>query len=227
MALSQFFVFNANNFVNGQARLLYSQLTGASTDVAVPANPASLFLQKSPYTPATGWVDVGGTSSPPLYSRDLKVNEWKIQQKLASVLNIPQEVVRTIKIPAAEFARADLLGLFENGPAEIAITASSGAWRPQNQQPFGQFTDLNQYRVAIAAFQPLGAGTVNEGAGATRPLLVTQVFYRCSIYAENVQVKYGIGEMVTADVTLRLYAEPGQPQNSEYGCYFFETAGAL
>lgn len=227
MSLSQFFVFDANNFVNGQARLLYSQLTGASTDVAVPVTPDKVFLQKSPYTPATGWVDVGGTSAPPEYSRDLKLNEWKIQQTVSAVLMVPQENVRTIKIPAAEFARADLLQMFENGPATVATTAVAGTVRPQNQQQFGQFTDLNQYRVAIAAFQPLEAGNVNEGSGVTRPLLVTQVFYRCSVHAENVQVKYGIGEMVTADVTLQLYPEPGQPQNAEYGTYFFEQAGAL
>ena len=227
MSLSQFFVFNSANFVNGQARVLYSQLTGASTDVAVPASPDKIFLQKSPYTPATGWVDVGGTSAAPEYSRDLKVNEWKVQQKLSAVLSVPQETVRTVKIPAAEFARADLLQMFENGPAQIAVVAVSGTVRAQAQQQFGQFTDLNQYRVALAAFQPLESGTVSEGTGVTRPLLVTQVFYRCSINAENVAVKYGEGEMVTADVTLQLYPESGQPQNAEYGTYFFETAGTL
>jgi len=227
MALSQFFPFTTANFVNGQARLLYSQLNGNSADVAVPVSPVSVFGQKSPYTPAAGWVDVGATHMPPEYSRDLKTNEWKIQQKISAVLMVPAETIRTVKIPAAEFARADLMQMFENGPAANVIAAVAGTNRPFSQQQFGQYTDLNQYRVALACFQPLGSGVVNEGAGGNRPILVTQVFYRCSLHAENVMVKYGLGDMVTADVTLQLFPEPGQPQNAEYGAYFFESAGTI
>ena len=39
---------------------------------------------------------------------------------------------------------------------------------------------------------------------------MVQVFNRVSIAAENVSVTYQIGEMVTADITLKCYAEPGQ-----------------
>ena len=40
-------------------------------------------------------------------------------------------------------------------------------------------------------------------------------------------VTYGMGDMVSADITLKCYAEPGQPQNQEHGTYFFEEAGIL
>ncbi len=233
MSLSQFFVFNEANFVNGQARLLYSKLSnGALTDQPVPTDISKIFAMDSPYAPiatpssASPWVDVGGTSAPPVYDRNLTVNEWKVQQQLTAVLQVPQEVVRTIKIPAAEFARADLIGMFENGPAQTAVAPATDV-SAQQVQPFGQFTDLLQYRIALAAFQPLEAGVVTEAGGATRPRLVVQTFYRCSIMAENVSVTYGIGDMVSADVTLKCYAEPGQPQNSEYGAYFFEAAGSI
>lgn len=233
MSLSQFFTFSNNNFVNGQARMLFSKLgNGTLTDQAVPTSIASIYAMKTPYAPSAAsgfspWVDVGATSVPPVYDRNVALNEWKIQQILTPVLMVPLEIVRTIKIPAAEFARADLLGLFENGPAQGAVAPTTGI-SAQATQPFGQFTDLLQYRVALAAFQPLESGTVYESAGGnTRPRMVVQVFYRCSIMAENVSVTYGQADMVSADVTLKCYIEPGQPQNAEYGSYFLEAAGTI
>ena len=226
MSLSEFFVFDETYFVNGQGRILISEL-GTDADVAVPVGPVDIFEQVSPYTPKTGWVDLGATSAAPVYDRGVAINEWKIQQQLTAVLLVPQEITRTIKMPAAEFARADLLQMFENADAPTAVAAAVGA-SAYSAAPFGQFTDLNQYRIALACFQPLEAGAVDEGAGGTsRPRMVTQVFYRCSLMAENVTVTYGMGDMVSADITLKCYAEPGQPQNKEHGTYFFEEAGVL
>lgn len=233
MSLSQFFTFDPTNFVNGQARLLFSKLgNGALTDAAVPTDISKVFAMESPYAPialpttVSPWVDIGATHAPPQYDRNVTENEWKIQQRLTPVLLVPQEIVRTVKIPFAEFARADLLGLFENGPAQTAVAGATDI-SAQAVQSFGQFTDLLQYRVAVAMFQPLEAGVVTEAGGGTRPRLLVQTFYRCSVMAENVAVLYGQGDMVSADVTLKCYAEQSQPQNSEYGAYFLEAAGTI
>jgi hypothetical protein len=233
MSLAQFFDFDETHFVNGQARLLYSKLSnGALTDVAVPAGPADIFAQVSPYDPVTDtvhspWVDVGGTSAPPVYDRGFTANEWKVQQQLTEVLTIPNAVTHTVKVPAAEFARADLLSMFQNGPAAGTVASATGT-SAFATQPFGQFTSLNQYRLALAAFMPQEAGNVVEGTdGPVRPRLVVQVFNRVSIAAENVSVTFGLGDMVTADITLKCYVEPGQPQNEEYGCYYIEDAGTI
>ena len=233
MSLAEFFTFDGTNFVNGQVRVLVSKLgNGTLTDQPVPTDISKVFAMKSPYTPVTGsafspWVDVGATHAPCVYDRGLTVIEWKIEQRLTAVELVPQEVIRQIKIPAAEFARADLIGLFENGPAQNAIIAATGV-SAQEQQPFGQFTDLTRYRVALAAFLPLDAGVVYESAGGpTRPRLMVQAFYRCTLTAENVSVTYSKGEMVTADLTLRTYPEPGQTQNAEGGSYWFEAAGTI
>jgi hypothetical protein len=226
MSLDQFFVFDETYFVNGQGRLLFSEL-GTDSDVAVPAGPVDIFAQVSPYAPATGWVDLGATNAPPVYDRDVALTEWKIQQILTPVLEIPQAITRTIKMPAAEFARPDLLQMFENADAPTAVAAATGA-SAYAAAPFGQFTDLNQYRVALACFQPLEAGAVVEGTdGPVRPRLVVQVFYRCSLTAESVSVTYEQAGMVAADITLKCYPEPDQPQNQEHGTYFFEDAGTI
>jgi hypothetical protein len=226
MSLEQFFVFDETYFVNGQGRILFSKL-GTDLDVAVPAGPVDIFDQVSPYTPKTGWVDLGGTTAPPVYDRGVALNEWKVQQQLTAVLMVPQEITRTIKLPAAEFARPDLLEMFENADAPTVVAAAAGT-SAFSAVPFGQFTDLNQYRVALACYCPLEAGTVQEGAtGPLRPKMVVQVFNRASLTAENVTVTYGMGDMVSADITLKCYPEPGAAQNQEHGSYFFEEAGIL
>jgi hypothetical protein len=230
--LAQFFEYNSQNFVNGQARVLYSQLSnGALTDQAVPADLSAIFGMVSPYDPlATSgyspWVDIGGTQAAPEDGRDVALTEWKIQQLLVAVELIPNEVVHTVKISAMEVARADLLGIFENGPAENVI--SSGANKSaQEQQYFGQFTNLNQYRVAIVACMPLSAGVVTEPTGATRPRFFGKVFNRCTIAAENVSLTWEIAQPLHCDISLRCYIEPGAEQNEEYGAYYIESAGTI
>lgn len=230
-ALSQFFTFTEANFVNGQARLLYS-LLGTSSDVSVPASPVDIFEQVSPYTPASGWVDLGGISTPPQYSSGRTLNEWKVQQQMSAVKRVPTDLTRTVKFTAAEVKRADILQMFENASQARSIAAVTGtsdatAASAFSAVDFGQYADLNEYRFAIAAFQPQDAGTVVEPGGASRPCLVVQVLKRVSLDTENSTSNWGIGEMVTGDITLKCLPEPGADQNTEHGTYFFETAGTI
>lgn len=234
MSYSDFFEFTAANMVNGQARVLYSLLSnGALTDVPVPQTIADIIAMLSPYDPVqtsnySPWDDIGGTSAPPEDSRQLSMNEWKVQQQYTAVLMVPNEIVHTVKIPAIEVARADILQLFENGGSEVDIDAVTDA-SAQVQQWFGQFTDLNLYRVAIIGFAPREAGVVYEGSSDTvgRARMFCKVFHRCSISAENVSLTWEIGQPLHVDVTLRCYVEPGQDQNQEYGSYLIEDAGTI
>lgn len=234
MAIAEFFEFDETNFVNGQARLLFSKLgNGSLTDVAVPTSPASVFTQEqaTSYAPiATSgispWVDLGGLTTPPEYGIARTINQWKVQQQIASVKGVPSEVVRTVKFTAAEFVRSDILQMLENGAATASVASGTGH-SAFTQSPFGQFTDLTQYRFCIAAFQPLDAGKVTESDGTVRPKLVVQVLNRCAVDAQNSQVSYAIGEMLVADLTLRLYPEPGESQNAEQGAYYIEAAGTI
>lgn len=232
MSLATFFEVNIANLVNGQARVLFSELSnGTLTDQPVPtAGIQSIFAMETPYAPVavsgtSPWVDFGGTAAPPESGRNLTINEWKVQQQYTPLLMVPGEVEHTIKIPAIEVARADILGMVENGPAVAAISAGSH-YSAQQLQAFGQFTDLLQYRIAIASFMPLKAGAVTEPSG-TRPRLFVQFFNRCSISAENVPLNWEIGQPLHCDVTLKCYVEPGAAQNNEYGGYLIESVGTL
>lgn len=232
--IAGFFVFDETHFVHGQARILFSKLgNGSLTDQAVPASPADIFAQEqaSGYDPMTPtgyspWVDLGGTTTPPEYGIARTINNWRVQQQIAAVKAVPSEVVRTIKFTFAEFNRTDLLQLLENAGAAQSVSSATGH-SAFTQIPFGQFTDLNEYRFAIAAFMPLDAGSVNESDGTVRPRLVVQACYRCAVDAANSTVAYALGEEIAPELTLRLYPESGQDQNQEQGSYFIEAAGTI
>lgn len=227
--VAQFFPFDESHLAGGQARILFAPIT----NTPVPASPADIFEQETPYTPKSGgtgltayaWEDFGATAAPLEYGRNLTVNEWKIQQQTSAVLEDPQEVVRTLKIPMAEF-RPDLIQLLENAPEVAAIAAAAGS-SAFNAVGFGSVSDLTQYRVAYAIVRPKEAGIVVESGGNERGRLLVQAAYRCSVSAENVSITFGLSEMASADLTLKLYPEPGQPQGQEYGSWFDEVAGTI
>jgi hypothetical protein len=232
-SLATFFEVNKQNFVNGQTRVLISQLSnGSLTDQPVPSDGIqTIFAMETPYAPVatTGtspWVDIGGTAEGIDDARELAINEWKVEQQLTAILLVPGEVVHSVKIPMMEVARTDLLYLFENASTTTAIT-ESGSHSAQSGVPFGQFTDLNQYRVCLAGFMPLEAGTVTESSGGTRPRFFVKYFNRCSLSAETTTLDWKIAQPLHADVTLRAYLEPGQSQNQEIGGYLIETADTL
>lgn len=230
MPLSQFFQFNEDNFVNGQARVLFSPLTGITEPVPVPGSIADIISMVSPYTPVAGsagsWYDVGGTDSPPSYEFQPSFNEWKVQQQIMAVEIVPTEAVRSVKFEAVEFLRTDLAQMFENAGAPDSVSAETNA-SAQEQIYFGQFTDVNQYRVAIICYATQEAGLVLEGeAGPSRPPFVCQVYNRCSINAGGT-LSFALGEMVKYPIELKLYPEPGAAQNQEAGCYLFEQPGTI
>lgn len=231
MALSQFFQFDEANFVNGQARVLFSPLDGVTDPVPVPTTIADIFSMVSPYeavasSSAGTWYDVGGTDAPPAYTFTPSFNEWKVQQQIMAVELVPTEAIRKVKFEAVEFARSDLLQMFENAGAPTSVAAVTGA-SAQEAIAFGQFSDINQYRVAVAAFLTAEGGLVTEGTGGpTRPRLVVQVFNRCSVDTGG-NIDYSLGNMVKLPLELKLYPEPGAPQNQEAGVYFIEEAGVI
>lgn len=229
--LAQFFEFDETKVANGQGRILFSPLTGTD-DTAVPTGIEDIIGMVSPYAPKTStstgnWFDVGATAAPAEYSRQVSLNEWKIQQQLTSILRVPNEVVRTFKLALAEFTRSDLVAMFENATVQSAVSSGTGK-SAQELIAFGQFTDLLQYRVAIIGFQPLECGVVTEGSsGPTRPRMWCQFFNRVSVDADAQSINFGIGEMVSVPITLKCYPEPSANQNAEHGGYFFEAAGTI
>lgn len=230
--MGQFFPFDPTHLAGDQARILFAPL---SEPVPVPANIPDVFNPNDPYAPkalvgvgAYAWEDFGATQAPLDYSRDLAVTEWKIQQQTTAVLEEPSAVNRTVKIPMAEF-RPQLIQLFENAPEVTALAAAAG-YSAADKIPFGTFADIAQYRVAYATKRPKEAGTVTEtvaSGGKVRGRILMQVLYRCQISAENLQIQFGLGEMAHADITLKLFPEPGQTEGEEYGFWVDEHAGVI
>lgn len=232
MALANFYEYNIDNFVEGSSRLLYSILqNGTLENQPIPANIAEVFATESPYDPVTTsgfspWVDLGALTAPPEFVQTPSVNNVKIQQQIATVLQIPTELVDTVKFQAAELSRIDILQMLHNAGASSSVASGSG-YVASTALPFGQFTDLTQYRLAIAVPLVSEAGLVTESGGATRPRLLVQVLNRGSLDASATTLTYARGEIVSAELTFRLLPEPGALQNQELGVWFEESVGTI
>lgn len=224
--LDQFFVFDEANFINGQGRVLYSPLD-VTDPVSVPASIADVFKMTSPYDPITGWYDLGATTAAPEYSSGRAVNQWKVQQQLATVKFVPTEITRTLKLQIGEISQEALLEMFENA-TETGTVSSGTDVSAQDVVYFGQYTDLLEYRFAVATFAPQDAGNVVEGTdGPTRPMLRVWTFNRCSLIADASTISFEIGDMVEANLTLQCLPEPSADQNEEHGQVFLEEAGTI
>lgn len=232
MSLANFYEFDVSKFVEGQARLLYSRLeNGSLTDAPVPAKIADIFATVSPYAPvapsgSSPWVDLGALTAPPEFSQSPSINNVKIQQQIATVKQIASELVDTVKFQVAELARTDILQLLHNAGASSSVGSGSG-YVASTKQPFGQFTDLNEYRFAIAVHLVSEAGAVTESVGVTRPRFFVQVLNRCSLDASATNLTYELGQIVSAELTYRLLPEPGAAQNEEFGTYWEESVGTI
>lgn len=232
MSLANFYEFNVDNFIDGQARLLYTKLgNGALTDQPVPAKINDIFASESPYAPVatsgtSPWVDLGALTAPPEFSQSPSINNVKIQQQIATVLQIASELVDTVKFQVAELARTDILQMLHNAGPSSSVSSGSG-YLASTKQPFGQFTDLNQYRFAIALHLVSEGGLVTEPGALTRPRFFVQVLNRCSLDASATNLTYELGQIVSAELTYRLLPEPGAAQNEELGVYFEEGTGTI
>lgn len=216
------FPFNQNNLQGGATRILYAPITQA-----VPTVLTSVILSSTPYTAATGWVDVGATSVPMTYDQALTVAGYKIEQETTNLLEEPTEFVRTIKLGMAELHPANLQ-IVENAPTVTAVVAGIAAsgLNASTTVGVGTVTDLTVYRVAFIAQKSLQQGAVVE---ATKSRGRFEVFfaYRASLTTNTASISYGKGSLAHAPLTLKLFPESGQPSGQDYGKWIDESAGTL
>lgn len=225
MAVTGLLPYDINNLLAGAARVLIGD---AAAPPAVPAKINDVISIKSSgtYLPTTGWIDIGATADASAYSRDLAVEEYRIEQSTGPVLQDVTETNRAIRVQMAEL-KPEHLQIIENAPAITTITAVAGTNTAQKAVKFGTIIDLVGRRVAFVGKRAQQSGVVNEGAGVTRGRFVVVVLYNCLISADTAEISVGKGNLAQAPVTFRAYPEGTQPSGQEYGVWFDEQAGAI
>lgn len=213
------FPYDVNEIADGPIRCMYAPITEP-----LPNDLGDLVDQTDPYDPAGGFVDFGATGGPMQVARNITSAAYNIQQTTTAVLERITEVTRAATVNVAEL-RPDIVAMIEEGlAADVAAAAGLSA---HSKVTFGNIEDLTQYRMAFLGRRSKSQGVVVEPGGVERGRLFAYVAYRVQLQAENLQLGFAEGDMANADVTFKLYPEPGQAAGAEHGVWLFEDAGTL
>jgi hypothetical protein len=217
------FPYDIAELADGPIRCMFAPVAATK-----PATLKDIFAQSTPYAPAgTGankWVDFGATAGPWTHSRNLTTAAYNIQQTTQAVRERVTEVIRTSQVNIAEI-RPDIMAMVEEstGVDDVAGATGSGA---HSKVPVGNIEDLTQYRMAFIGRRGKDQGVVTE-AGTTRGRHFGFVAYRAQLSADNFQLGLAEGDLGNANVTFRLYPEPGEASGEEHGFWIFEDSGTL
>jgi len=213
--------FDLTALAAGAVRVIVHPIT-----TAIFHNPSGAFLQVAPYTPTTGGVDLGATTGPATYDRNLTVQSYKIEQSTAVVLETPLESIRQIHIPMGQLTPANI-GMFENSAAIGTVAAATGHSAFATLAA-GDVTDLTAYRVTIVGMRQKSQGLVTETGGVTtRGRFYGLIAFRATMTADNGTVSFGANALASMTVTLKLYPEPGEVQGQDQVIWFDEAAGLI
>jgi hypothetical protein len=116
------------------------------------------------------------------------------------------------------------------GPSTGVDTVASGSGKGATKKvPVGNIEDLTQYRMAFVGRRGKDQGIVTEPApGAkVRGRMFAFVAYRAQLTADNLQLGFAEGDLANANVTFKLFPEPGQASGEEHGFWIFEDAGTF
>jgi len=216
------FPYDVAELADGPIRCMFAPIS-----VALPGDLSDIFDQVDPYDPDTDWVDFGATAGPWTHSRNLTTAAYNIQQTTQAVRERVTEVIRTSQVNVAEI-RPDIMAMVEESPGVDDLPAASGVGA-HSKVPVGNIEDLTQYRMAFIGRRGKDQGVVTEpGTGAkVRGRHFGFIAYRAQLSADNFQLGLAEGDLGNANVTFRLYPEPGQAAGEEHGYWVFEDAGTF
>jgi hypothetical protein len=214
------FPYDIDNLLGGAVRVLYAPST-----VAVPTNIADVIEMVAPYTPKTGWLDLGATRDGFSYSRGFDVEGYEIQQVAGPILEEVTDITRTVTASAAEFT-PEILRILEEAGTPGAQAAAAGI-SAQEILKFGGFTTTTKYRIAFISRRHKGSGLVTEPGGATRGRFVMGAAYNAQMTADETEIEQEKGTLSAFGLTFRMFPEPGQTEGQEYGLWAFENIGTI
>lgn len=223
MAVTGALPYDITNLLGGGARVLLSDDEEAALP-AIPADYTDIFSPLTPYTPETGWIDVGATTEGSGYSRGIESDGYEIEQSAGLIFEEITEVNRQLSVTMGEL-RPDLIKVFENA-SSIGTIAEAVGKPAQKSVKFGAFSTLDVRRVALVGQRNKKSGIVTEGAGGlTRGRFVVVVLYSVTLAAEEEELEAAKGSLWGLPMTLTAFPEDGQPQGQEYGTWFIEDEG--
>lgn len=208
----------------GPARTLYAPITAA-----VPVDLYDIVpgVAASGEYPAVGdWEDFGLAADAPTYNHSRETEGLEYEQPHGVLFEQLSEISRTFTAQIAGISPENMK-IVENTASAIETIAAAAGQAAQKKVPFGNYSSLTAYRVAMVAFRPDGSTTVTEPGGATRPAAVALVLPRVVLGAEDSEFSVGSGEPVNAPITFNVIDEDTLDGGEEHGFWVFEQEGTI
>lgn len=215
--------YSLEDLFAGAVRCVFAPITAT-----LPDNLIDVHALSQPYALTADWDDIGATTGPAVYGRNLSTSGFNIQNESSAVLEVPNETVRTIQVPVGEI-RPDILGMIEESGSVDATTAIAGAG-VQDRVAVGSINDLTQYRIGFIGRRQKSQGEVTEPApsGKVRGRFLAFFGYRGQLEAENVQMNFDRTALASATITFKLFPDPTiTAEGEEHGIWLSERAGTF
>lgn len=181
------------------------------------------------YPLATGWNDFGLSADAPTYSHGKDTSGLEYQQPTGVLFEQITDIARQFTAQVAEIS-PESLAIIENIPQSAIETIAAGPGQaPQKKIPFGLYSQLQSYRIAMISYRPDGAGSVVEPApsGITRPTAVALVLPVCRLSADESSLDFERGTPTNAAVTFRAFKDTTQAAGEEHGYWVIEEPATI
>ena len=209
----------------GPARVLYAPITAAVPGDLWDIVPA--VADGSGEYPAVGdWEDFGLAADAPTYSHSRETEGLEYEQSAGVLFEQLSEVARSFTAQVAGISPENMK-IVENTTSAIESIAAAAGQSALKKLPFGTYTSLQAYRIAMVTFRPDGSTVVEEPDGSIRPAAVGLVLPRVVLGAEDSEFSFGAGEPVNGPITFNVINEDTLDAGEEQGYWVFEDEGTI
>jgi hypothetical protein len=216
--------FDPTTALSGPARTLYAPISADVPDDLADIVP---FENTSGEYPAEGdWVDFGLAADAPTYSHGRETQGLEYQQSSGVLFEKLSEITRTFVAQIAGI-EPENIKIVENSSSTIESIAAAAGKSAQKKLPFGSYSSLTPYRIAMVSFRPDGSTVVEESDGTIRPAAVALILPRVVLGAEDSEFSFGADEPTNAPISFNSVPEPELDSGEEHGFWIFEQEGTI
>lgn len=216
--------FDQATALAGPARTVYSPISGTVPgnlyDVVPGVNSAG------EYPLASTWKDFGLAADAPSYSHSRETEGLEYEQSAGVLFEQISEIARTFTAQIGGISPENMK-IVENTNSAIETIAASANKAAQEKVPFGTYSSLTAYRVAMISYRPDGSATVTEPDGTVRPPAVALILPRVVLGADDSEFSFGAGEPVNGPISFNIINEDTLPSGEEQGFWVFEKPGTI
>lgn len=209
----------------GPARVVYAPIT-ESVPVDLYDIVPGVADGSGEYPTVGDWEDFGLAADAPTYNHSRETEGLEYEQPHGVLFEQLSEITRTFTAQIAGISPENMK-IVENTASAIESIAAAANQAAQKKVPFGNYSSLTAYRIAMISFRPDGSATVTEPGGATRPPAVALVLPRVVLGAEDSEFSFGAGEPVNAPIAFNVIDEDTLDAGEEHGFWVFEEPGTI